>query len=103
MARQVSVLSGARAVDSEQACGIPGPTRQVRARGSVQSTRWIEASFRAGAETELTLTGSSMAPALRDGDRLRVVPLAGAAPAPGEIVVARRGARLVTHRLVALV
>ena len=38
-----------------------------------------------------------MAPALRDGDRLRVVPGGGAI---GEIVVARRGGVLVAHRLV---
>jgi signal peptidase I len=42
-----------------------------------------------------------MAPTLRPGDRLLVRPLAGAPPpSEGEIVVTRRGTRLVTHRLV---
>jgi hypothetical protein len=69
---------------------------------SAQSIRWLEARWRAGADAELTLVGWSMAPALRDGDRLRVASLLGVTPAPGEIVVARRGERLVTHRLVSL-
>ena len=42
-----------------------------------------------------------MAPSLWPGDRLRITPLGGAAPAVGEIVVARRGAVLVAHRVVA--
>ena len=69
---------------------------------SAQSTRWLEARWRAGADAELTLVGWSMAPALRDGDRLQVASLVGTAPVPGEIVVAKRGERLVTHRLVSL-
>jgi len=67
--------------------------------GFLQSARWIEAELRAGRPAELPLRGSSMTPALCDGDRLEVRPLAQA-PAPGEIVVARRGQRLVTHRVV---
>lgn len=43
-----------------------------------------------------------MAPALHPGDRLRVMPLDGnERVSPGEIVLARRGALLVAHRLVA--
>ena len=42
-----------------------------------------------------------MSPALRPGDEVLVSPVAGASsPIPGEIVVALRGERLVTHRLV---
>jgi signal peptidase I len=44
-----------------------------------------------------------MAPTLRRGDRLLVTPLMGAPfPRPGEIVLVRRGNRLVAHRLLAL-
>jgi hypothetical protein len=44
-----------------------------------------------------------MSPALRDGDELRVVAFSDADPArAGEIVLTRRGPRLVTHRLVSI-
>src|SRR5271154_7209204 len=67
------------------------------------STRWLEARLTAGDDAELRLSGWSMAPALRDGDRLKVQPYRKSErPTAGEIVVARRGALLVTHRLVSL-
>lgn len=66
--------------------------------------RWLESLWGSGegaAGTWISLQGWSMAPTLRPGDRLLVRPLAGAPPASeGEIVVARRGTRLVAHRLV---
>lgn len=72
----------------------------------MKSVRWLEALWRSSAEsrgTWITLRGSSMEPQLGDGDALLVVPLAGGEPPrPGEILVARRGRRLVTHRLVDL-
>ena len=43
-----------------------------------------------------------MGPALRHGDRLRVEPTGDTLLAVGDVVVARRAERLVTHRLVAL-
>lgn len=44
-----------------------------------------------------------MEPVYADGDWLLVRPLKGACTvSPGEVVVARRGQRLVTHRVVAL-
>jgi signal peptidase I len=44
-----------------------------------------------------------MEPRLFDGDHLRVEPFdVGRRPAVGDIVVFRRGARLVTHRIVSL-
>src|SRR5262249_45515182 len=54
--------------------------------------RWLEGVWRSGAQPEgtwIALSGVSMAPALRDGDRLRVTPLAGAGrPLElGEVVV----------------
>jgi signal peptidase I len=67
----------------------------------VNSARWLEAQLRSGIEAWIPLAGWSMAPSLRPGDRLRVAPLDGK-PARGDIVVARRGPRLVTHRLVTL-
>jgi signal peptidase I len=55
----------------------------------------------AGEGTWILLRGTSMEPAYVDGDRLLVQPLAGAPPIrPSEVVVARRGRRLVTHRVV---
>lgn len=69
---------------------------------TTRSVRWIEASLRAARSQWIVLSGYSMAPALLDGDRLRVEPLpAGSAPAIGEVAVVRRGARLVAHRVVA--
>ena len=65
----------------------------------MSSERWVEESLRAGRAAELVLRGGSMTPALRDGDCLTVEPLDGV-PAPGEIVVASRDGRLVTHRVV---
>ena len=63
-----------------------------------RSTRWLEARWRAGDQAWITLRGWSLAPALRDGDQLRVMPLG--APRPGDLVVAQRHGFLVTHRLV---
>jgi hypothetical protein len=40
-----------------------------------------------------------MSPALGDGDEVHVAPFGDAPPRPGEVVVARLGPRLVTHRL----
>jgi hypothetical protein len=67
-----------------------------------RSERFFEARLRGDAldpEAWIGLDGWSMAPALRPGDRLRVEPFGAAPPSAGEVVVARRGARLVTHRL----
>ncbi|HUS63502.1 MAG TPA: S24/S26 family peptidase [Kofleriaceae bacterium] len=66
------------------------------------STRWLAARLRAGLGAELELRGFSMTPGLRDGDHLQVAPLGERLPSPGEILVARLGTRLVTHRLVAV-
>jgi peptidase S24-like protein len=70
----------------------------------MQSVRWLEAAFRAGTAPEgtwIALRGASMEPAYADGDALLVTPVSGSHPVgPGEVVVARRGERLVTHRVV---
>ena len=72
----------------------------------MRSAGWLEALWKTGNAPEGTwifLAGSSMEPAYGDGDCLLVKPLAGAeSVTPGEVVVARRGGRLVTHRLVEL-
>lgn len=72
----------------------------------MRSVRWLEAVWTAAtapAGTWVFLEGASMEPAYADGDWLLVRPIAGAPPlSPGEVVVARRGDRLVTHRLVEL-
>ncbi len=53
--------------------------------------------------TWVALRGSSMQSAYADGDWLLVAPFTAAAPVRlGEVVVARRGERLVTHRVVEL-
>lgn len=68
-----------------------------------RSARWLESRLRSAAgpdEVWVVHRGFSMAPSLRDGDRLRVTPLATDA-VPGEIVLVRRGTVLVAHRLVA--
>lgn len=46
--------------------------------------------------------GASMEPVLRDGDLLAVRPLRGDEPKPGQIVVARDGAREIVKRVVAI-
>lgn len=72
----------------------------------MRSVRWLEALWTeatTAADTWVFLKGTSMEPSYGDGDWLLVKPLAGAPPpSPGEVVVARRGDRLVTHRLVEL-
>jgi phage repressor protein C with HTH and peptisase S24 domain len=73
----------------------------MEVEGISHSARWIEARLRAGLGAWLPLSGFSMSPALSDGDRLEVAPLA-APPRAGEIVVMRRGSRLITHRLISL-
>jgi signal peptidase I len=52
--------------------------------------------------TWVALAGRSMEPTFAAGDRLLVAPIArwSGALRPGEVVVARRGERLVAHRLV---
>jgi hypothetical protein len=66
--------------------------------------QWLQASIRFGPSegTWVRHVGSSMVPALRDGDRLRIEPVAHGTLMLGDIVVARRGPRLVAHRLIAL-
>jgi len=69
------------------------------------SRRWLEAALRRGdsGSVWLTVRGDSMAPVVRDGDRLLVAPCAGArAPREGTIVIAKQPAGLVAHRLVGL-
>src|SRR5262245_35494974 len=67
-----------------------------------RSVRWLVAELRAARSQWIELSGFSMAPALLDGDRLRVEPLApGSLPSVGEIAVAHRAGRLVVHRVVA--
>ena len=68
-------------------------------QGLSRSTRWVEARCRAGIEVAVVLAGASMTPALHAGDRARVARLQRL-PRPGELVLARRGAQLVLHRVV---
>jgi hypothetical protein len=70
----------------------------------VASHRWVERAWRAGQADPvwLTLRGGSMAPTLRDGDRLLVAPfVAGETPQAGDVVIANVAGRLVAHRLIA--
>jgi GNAT superfamily N-acetyltransferase len=66
-----------------------------------RSDSWWAARVAAG-EAWIVLDGASMEPALSPGDRLRVAPFRDRGPARDEIVVARRGGRIVAHRVVAL-
>jgi hypothetical protein len=66
-----------------------------------RSNRFAEAWLGHGGSTELTMRGHSMSPALRDGDRLTVAPVAGEL-AVGDIVLMRWRGDLVTHRVIAL-
>jgi putative nucleotidyltransferase-like protein len=81
--------------------------RSERRRAAVARTathRWIEGSLRSGRSGPLwiTLRGGSMAPALRDGDRLLAAPLpSGEAPREGAVVIASLPGGLVAHRIVA--
>jgi signal peptidase I len=72
----------------------------------MRSTRWVETLLTSGSPSRrawVILSGGSMAPAYRDGDWLLLEPVsAGATVRPGEVVVARRGPLLVTHRVVSL-
>jgi polysaccharide export outer membrane protein len=58
----------------------------------------LDLLFRDGHETLVPVRGSSMRPALRDGDAVVVAPFVGP-PRPGQIVLARVGGALVAHRL----
>jgi hypothetical protein len=75
-------------------------------RRHVATSRWLEARWKSPSPEPpiwLLHRGGSMAPALRDGDRVCVQSLVGAAPPrPGEILIFRRDERLVAHRLVAV-
>src|SRR5206468_7959222 len=70
----------------------------------MRSLRWIETMLTSGVEsggTWVALAGRSMEPTYAAGDRLLVEPITRSrAVRPGEVVVARRGERLVAHRLV---
>jgi phage repressor protein C with HTH and peptisase S24 domain len=72
----------------------------------MHSNRWVESILTSGATpgtTWLLLSGGSMEPAYSDGDWLLVEPVSTSRPARiGEVVIARRSDRLVSHRLVAL-
>jgi hypothetical protein len=75
-----------------------------RSSAEVASHRWLEKAWRTRRSglVWLTLRGSSMAPTLRDGDRLLVASFAaGEAPRKGDVVIAKLTGRLVAHRLVA--
>lgn len=62
---------------------------------------WWQAQAQSAHEAWLEHVGVSMVPTLRAGDRLRIVPLSGKErPRRGELVLARRGEVLVTHRVI---
>ena len=70
----------------------------------MRSLRWFESILTSGAASDSTwilLSGASMEPTYADGDWLLVEPVTRSVR-PGEVVVARRGGRLVTHRVVSL-
>lgn len=74
----------------------------------MQSERWLEGVWKTGAApngTWIVLRGSSMEPTYADGDNLLVKSLQCTTPKvrTGDVVVVRRGERLVTHRLVNLI
>lgn len=81
-----------------------GRRRLAPSSAVIASHRWIEGAWRQGrgGAVWLTVRGGSMAPAMRDGDRLLVSPLDSLeTPQEGDIVIAKRAGRLVAHRLVA--
>jgi hypothetical protein len=86
------------------AMGLRGG-RRTRPPGAATAThRWIEGSWRRGwlGPIWLTLRGGSMAPVLRDGDRLLAAPFrSGETPREGAVVITSGPAGLVAHRLVA--
>lgn len=72
----------------------------------MRSTRWVETLLTSGLPSRrawVLLSGGSMEPTYSDGDWLLLEPIAaGTWVHPGEVVVARRGPLLVTHRVVRL-
>ena len=65
------------------------------------STELLRRLLGDGLAVEIQVTGSSMAPALRGGDVVTLVPVARSTPRVGDVVAfLRRGHSLVVHRLV---
>lgn len=53
-----------------------------------------------GVRVRFRASGSSMAPAILDGDTITVEPVAAERLRPGDVLLVRRGAGVVAHRLV---
>jgi hypothetical protein len=82
--------------------GVHRPRRHHVPAAIAESFRWVEGALRRGDSGPLwlTLRGTSMAPVLKDGDRLLVAPCRSGHPPPeGAIVITRQPAGLVAHRL----
>jgi hypothetical protein len=58
--------------------------------------------LRLGRRVRLKVYGASMTPTLQDGQRVELVPLSDPALRVGEVVACDLGARLVVHRVVAI-
>lgn len=56
--------------------------------------------LRRGVRVRFRASGSSMAPAILDGDAVTVEPVAAARLRRGDVVLARRGSVVIAHRLV---
>jgi signal peptidase I len=72
----------------------------------MRSLRWLEGALKTGIArggTWVLVQGRSMEPTYMEGDWLLVEPLSGTRPiGRGDVVLARRGDRLVGHRVVGL-
>jgi signal peptidase len=69
------------------------------------ATRFVDVSsdlLSRGYGVRFRVAGSSMSPAICEGDRITVTPIARAALSPGHIVVYRRLDRLFAHRIVSV-
>lgn len=77
-------------------------TPEKRCRVEAESRALLAAELRAGRPARLTVSSSSMAPALLPGDTLEVAPLSGSLPGYGDVVVFDRGGELIAHRVAAI-
>ena len=79
---------------------IPAPDHAAERSARLQAEPVLAALLEGGVLCALDVTGSSMEPTLRHGDRILVAPFLGL-PQPGQIVLARQASGLlVAHRLV---
>lgn len=73
------------------------PMRQADVLGTL-----IDEGLASGRIVRFRATGTSMHPAIRNGESIAVAPVAAADVAPGAVLLCRHDARLLAHRVVAV-